>query len=133
MERVRQAGAIAIRNENAEPRVLLVTARSEPTAWIFPKGHIEQGETAAQAALRELGEEAGVQGETLGSVGSSTFRSGGAEVIVEYFLVRAVNKGRAAEGRRRQWLLPDAARAQLSFDNARRVLDRALAAWRRTV
>lgn len=29
-------------------------------AWVFPKGHIEQGETSQEAALREVAEEAGV-------------------------------------------------------------------------
>ena len=32
-------------------------------AWVFPKGHIEQGETSEAAALREVAEEAGVQAE----------------------------------------------------------------------
>ena len=33
--------------------------------WSFPKGHIEPGETAAQAAARETREETGVQAEVL--------------------------------------------------------------------
>lgn len=38
--------------------VLLVRYRSG--AWAFPKGHVEAGETLAQAAVREVQEEGGV-------------------------------------------------------------------------
>ncbi|HNQ98774.1 MAG TPA: NUDIX domain-containing protein, partial [Trueperaceae bacterium] len=39
-------------------RVLLLQHASGH--WVFPKGHVEQGETQLQAALREVAEEAGV-------------------------------------------------------------------------
>ena len=32
-------------------------------AWMIPKGRVEQGETAAQAAVREFKEEVGVRAE----------------------------------------------------------------------
>jgi len=31
--------------------------------WTFPKGHLEAGETSAEAAIREVYEETGIQGE----------------------------------------------------------------------
>jgi 8-oxo-dGTP pyrophosphatase MutT (NUDIX family) len=122
-----QAGAIAVRRESAEPLVLLVSARKNPEHWVFPKGHVEPGEEPARAALRELLEEAGVEGEILGRVGASRFRSGGEEIEATYFLVRAVNDGEDREGRRRAWLAPAAARARLSFADARDLLDSAMA------
>lgn len=39
-------------------RVLVIRHRNG--SWVFPKGHIEQGETATDAAVREVEEEAGV-------------------------------------------------------------------------
>lgn len=39
-------------------RVLLLGHASG--AWVFPKGHVEEGETSHAAALREVAEEAGV-------------------------------------------------------------------------
>ncbi|WP_347268723.1 NUDIX hydrolase [Paracoccus sp. (in: a-proteobacteria)] len=45
-------------------RVLLVQRRNPPDAglWGFPGGHVEPGETALEAARRELAEETGVIG-----------------------------------------------------------------------
>ena len=39
------------------------------TVLALPKGHIDAGESAAQAAQRELREEAGVTGELVGKLG----------------------------------------------------------------
>ena len=38
--------------------------------WSLPKGHIEQGETAEQTAVREVAEETGIRGDVLASLGS---------------------------------------------------------------
>src|ERR1700738_2926311 len=40
------------------------------TLWSLPKGHIELGATAEQTDLREVGEETGIQGDVLASLGS---------------------------------------------------------------
>jgi 8-oxo-dGTP pyrophosphatase MutT (NUDIX family) len=37
--------------------------------WSLPKGHIEQGETAEQTAIREVAEETGIRGSVLASLG----------------------------------------------------------------
>ncbi len=38
--------------------------------WSLPKGHIEQGETAEQTAIREVAEETGIHGNVLAALGS---------------------------------------------------------------
>lgn len=43
---------------NAQGDVLLLKHKSG--SWVFPKGHIEPGETLLETALREVEEEAGV-------------------------------------------------------------------------
>ena len=130
MQRVPQAGAVAVRLDGPEPLFLVVTARRNPEQWIFPKGHIEPGEAPVDAAVRELREEAGVIGTVMGPIGSATFRSGEEDVEVTYVLIEASNEGHAQEGRRVAWLPHSSARARLSFENARQLLDEALARLR---
>lgn len=59
-------GAIAVVQH--EGRFLLVKRKKEPNAntWGFPGGHVELGETALTAAVRELAEETGVIGKAEG-------------------------------------------------------------------
>ena len=73
MAKFKQAGAIIVRNGKAGPRILLVTARRNPDNWIFPKGHVESGETLKAAAVREAREEAGIEGKVVGAAGRMSF------------------------------------------------------------
>jgi ADP-ribose pyrophosphatase YjhB (NUDIX family) len=41
--------------------------------WTVPKGHIEIGEKAEQAAIREIAEETGISGEILAPLGTSEY------------------------------------------------------------
>ena len=128
MERVAQAGGIAVRRDRNRLSVLLVRAKKNPDVWIFPKGHIEPGETPAEAARRETREEAGVDGEVVGPVGPPLeFDSGREAVSVQYFLIRARSETDETDGRVKQWFSPPEALAQLSFESARRLLLEAIA------
>src|SRR3954468_14855945 len=124
MRRVRQGGAITVRDTKDGPQVLLVRAKKDPRAWIFPKGHQEEGETLVETAIQELAEEAGVVGEPITSLGVSKFRSGSENVEVKYFLVR--DTGRRVEAERKiAWRSIVDAKALVSFDDGRRLLDKA--------
>jgi ADP-ribose pyrophosphatase YjhB (NUDIX family) len=124
MQRIEQAGGIIVRHGGAGLSVLLVRAKKDPSVWIFPKGHIEPGETAEEAALRETFEEAGVEGELLGPVGEPLeFQSGREPVSVQYFLIRAIAERASTDGREKQWFTIDKARRTLVFAGARRLLD----------
>ena len=41
--------------------------------WSLPKGHLEVGETARDAAVREVAEETGIKGEIIGVLGTIDF------------------------------------------------------------
>lgn len=129
---VEQAGAVVFRRAGDGPEILLVRARKTPNQWIFPKGHIEAGESAEDAALRETREEAGVIGRAVKLLTPPLeFDSGAQRVRVRYYLVKATGDTRPSEVRDKKWCAPDAAAHDLSHDDARDLLRRALPAIRK--
>ena len=60
----KSAGGIVLRWMEAEPNVLLI--RDPYGNWGLPKGHLEEGEDARQAAVREVAEETGLDHLELG-------------------------------------------------------------------
>ena len=122
-----QAGAITMRGDGANAEVLIVRPKRSASEWIFPKGHREEGESLAETAVRELREEAGVDGDVVDRVGVSTFTLRGEDIHVTYFLVRARGVVPPAERREIRWCRPRDARALLSFDDLKRLVDAAAA------
>jgi 8-oxo-dGTP pyrophosphatase MutT (NUDIX family) len=126
-EFVEQAGAVVYRRGDDGFRVLLVRARKNPTDWIFPKGHIEDDETAAEAAVREAEEEAGVTGRVVAALWPAlTFESGGRQLRVQYFLIEFTGTLESKEQREIAWLPPSGAREQLTHAPAQALLTAAL-------
>lgn len=123
---VAQAGAIAFRIVNGSPLVLLVRARKNPEHWIFPKGHIDEGETPAEAAARELEEEAAIKGELIAFIGSLEFQSGDEPVHVEYFLFRFLAEVGRTEERETRWCTYQEALTLLPHPDAAELLKKAL-------
>ena len=122
MARFKQAGAIVVRAGKTGPRILLVTARRNPGNWIFPKGHVESGETLRAAAVREAREEAGVEGKVVGAAGRMSFEFGDNTYRVTYFVVKTSDAGKEREGRRLRWLKYKQALRRLTFDETRDLL-----------
>jgi 8-oxo-dGTP pyrophosphatase MutT (NUDIX family) len=84
------AGGVVLRGEEVVVIVPLKRDADGNRVLGLPKGHVDAGETAAQAAAREVREEAGVTGELRGSLG---------EVRYEY------QRGGRAVGKRVEWFL----------------------------
>jgi 8-oxo-dGTP pyrophosphatase MutT (NUDIX family) len=124
-EPVRQAGAVAVRLGDT-PRYLLVRAQRHPDHWLFPKGHVDEGETDEEAAVRELAEEAGVAGRVLAPLGSSGYAFEGRRIEVQYFLVEATGRAGAGEpDRDPTWLTFNAARSRIVFVDLHGILEAA--------
>ncbi|HEU4409868.1 MAG TPA: NUDIX domain-containing protein [Polyangiaceae bacterium] len=73
----RCAGAALVRAGAGGPEVLAIRVRAG--AYELPKGHLEPGEGAAEAALRELAEETGLEGaaKALAPLGELAYELGG--------------------------------------------------------
>ncbi len=125
MSRVIQAGAIAFKIVGDAVEILCVRAKKTPEDWIFPKGHIERGETAEIAARRELEEEAGVSGELVGPAGSLDFQSGKEMVTVQYYLIKFTHEVPRKETREIRWCAYEEALALLSHPDAAELLKKA--------
>lgn len=120
------AGGVVIRRGDAGLRFLLVTARRQPGLWVFPKGHIEDGETVEQAAVREVLEEAGVQAEIVAPIGATEFRSARGQVRAQFYLMTFISEqSTPGENRRRIWLTAEEARRALIYEDARLLITRA--------
>jgi mutator protein MutT len=125
---VTHAGGIVYRSKGRDVEILLVTAKRNPSAWIFPKGHIEPGETAEQAAVREVEEEAGVVGRAVGAVGAPIdFDTPTEHVRIQYFLIEVMSESPATDGRDKRWFALDEAERMLTYDNTRGLLREARA------
>ena len=69
------AGGLVVDLNGEVPRGALIgrTDRQGRLLWSLPKGHIEAGETAEQAAVREVEEETGISGEIVAELGTIDF------------------------------------------------------------
>jgi len=127
------AGGIVFRRVAEEStRYLLI--RDSYDNWGFPKGHLEDGESPAEAALRETAEETGLdrlllQGPIRVIDWHFRFRGRHIHKYCHFFLLESTSgepSPQTAEGITAcQWLTLDQALTMLSYDNARGVLKRA--------
>ena len=89
------AGGIVVDLAGAPPCAAVIARlnRAGRVEWCLPKGHLEPGETAEQAAVREIAEETGIQGRVVGSLGTIDywFSAEGRRVhkLVHHYLLEA--------------------------------------------
>lgn len=105
-------------------RVLLVH-RPRYNDWTFPKGKDEPGETAEQAAIREVAEETGQIPRLLGLVGSTEYANGDGSKRVAWYAMRTSEPQEFvpnSEVDQIRWATSVEALELLSYDEDRRLL-----------
>jgi ADP-ribose pyrophosphatase YjhB (NUDIX family) len=128
------AGGLVVDLAGDVPRGALIgrTDRQGRLLWSLPKGHIEEGETAEQAALREVAEETGITGEIVAELGviDFWFVAEGRRIhkTVRHYLMRRVSgelSDADIEVDEVAWVpLPDI-RGQLAYPDERGLVDAA--------
>ena len=128
------AGGLVVDLAAEVPRGALIgrTDRQGKLLWSLPKGHIEAGETAEQAAVREVQEETGIAGEIVAELGTIDFWfvAEGRRIhkTVRHYLLRRVSgelSDTDIEVDEVAWVpLPDI-RAQLAYPDERGLVDTA--------
>lgn len=124
MSTTTHAGGVVVRKDADALRFLLVEAKRNPGNWIFPKGHVEPGESEAEAAVREVREEAGVAGEVLEPIGTISFVQDGQPASIRFHLMRYHGDVPRHEDRARRWCTYDEAMELLSYGESRALLRR---------
>jgi len=127
----RSCGAVVFRRTERELRFLLIKNRRS-AHWGFPKGHVENYETAEQTARREVWEETGLHVRLLPgfSCQSEYVISGSIEKSVTIFLAEAADSRTVIqEAEIEDYLWVDYAKAlqTLKFENDRGTLRKAYA------
>jgi 8-oxo-dGTP pyrophosphatase MutT (NUDIX family) len=126
------AGGVVYRIANGQPLFLLI--RDSYQNWGFPKGHVENGEAAEAAAVREVIEETGLEKVSVrGAIDTIDwffrFRGQLIHKFCHFYLIETTSSDTSpqrAEGITAcRWTPFEEAQALISYSNARDVLKRA--------
>ncbi len=125
------AGGLVIDAALAVP-VIARRGRRGDLRWSLPKGHLEPGESAAQAAVREIAEETGIVGRVLVDIGSIDFHfiADGRRIhkTVHHFLLEYVAGELCADDHEVvdvEWVPLDGLACRLAYPDERRLAERA--------
>jgi len=122
LSRPTHGGAVVFKLTPEGPRYLLVEAGGTRDRWVFPKGHVEDGETAADTALREVAEEAGVRARPIRRLRRVEQKQEGEAISIAYFLMAYASRATPLDKRRIRWLSFEKAIDALDLEKSRRVL-----------
>jgi 8-oxo-dGTP pyrophosphatase MutT (NUDIX family) len=117
---IEAAGGVVIR----DGQVALVH-RPRYDDWTLPKGKLDRGESFEEAAVREVEEETGLRARLVRELPSTTYRVGGRQKVVRYWLMEAEGDGPFVpndETDELRWVSPDEARRLLSYEHDRELV-----------
>jgi 8-oxo-dGTP pyrophosphatase MutT (NUDIX family) len=122
---IEQSGVIPYRLKDGKLEVMLITSRRRKR-WVIPKGLIEWHMTAADSAIKEAWEEAGIWGTvTAAAVGSYHYHKWERTCRVEVYLLRvehALDVWPEASFRKRKWFSPAKAAERVEEDELKQLL-----------
>jgi len=127
-ERVVSSGGVIFRVVDGRFEVALI---SRGRIWGLPKGLIEEGETVEETALREVKEETGLDGETVGKIGVINydfFRGKRYFKTVHFFLLKYICGSVShhdLEADKVKWFSISEALEILTYINEKRILKKA--------
>ena len=107
---------------------VLVVHRPRFDDWSLPKGHVDDGETWEETALREVKEETGLDGVITGPAFPITYMVGGDPKVVVFFPMEPANGSVVGDGDPDEvddiaWWSLDVAKNDLTYDDERRVVE----------
>jgi 8-oxo-dGTP pyrophosphatase MutT (NUDIX family) len=126
------AGGLVVDRSGPEPRAVLIGKRdrSGRLVWSLPKGHVEQGESRIQAAVREVAEETGISGVVIAELGTIDywFVASGRRIhkTVHHYLLEAIGGELSAndvEVEEVAWIPLSAVTSRMEYEDERRLLD----------
>jgi 8-oxo-dGTP pyrophosphatase MutT (NUDIX family) len=101
--RATHAGGVVCKADGRAIKYLLVRPKRAPDEWVFPKGHIEKGESIEQTAVREVEEETGVIAQAVAPLGMIEFKVNGKSVRAQFLLMQFVSQQASSEEREIKW------------------------------
>ncbi|HEY2208468.1 MAG TPA: NUDIX domain-containing protein [Gaiellaceae bacterium] len=142
MQREFSAGGVLVRTIRGRPMLAAIRPRGKDRVWALPKGRIDDGESAAETAVREVREETGIEGRLVEKLGDvryvyrANWEGGSGErifKIVSFFLLRAgrgrigaIDEAMKIEVAEARWLPLEEAPTLLSYGGEREM---AAMAW----
>lgn len=108
-----------------DAQYLLIQASRDASEWVLPKGHIEPEEHAAETAVREVLEEAGIWARVERYLNTAAFRTGAETIEVRFYLMQAAGNGPPGERREASWFPFDEAMRRATHPETRTLLQAA--------
>ncbi len=127
------AGGLVVRRMRGRPYIAAVRVK-DGTVLALPKGHIEQGESGAETAIREVREETGIDSrlvEKLDDIRYWYTRDGGRVLkVVSFFLLSyrsgSVRNYQRAEVDSAEWVPLEEAPRRLAYSGEKKMASAAL-------
>jgi len=129
------SGGVVYRRHKGRTEAALIRTRDK---WRLPKGHVEEGEGLQETALREVREEAGLEGRVVAKLGDITYwytnRTKEGKTIrifkrVYFYLIRCLKgdvRRHEEEVEEARWLPIEEAVKKLSYPTERETMRKAM-------